>query len=99
MVVFICDFLHRRRYLSKSWMKKKKLKTSVIAAVVVVVVVTVVVTVAVVVVVATAPWFRQIGNFSKPEPNKEASDLRPDLIISRTEAFNLCHRRCIASLL
>ena len=81
MVVFICDFLHRRRYLSKSWMKKKKLKTSVIAAVVVVV------TVAVVVVVATAPWFRQIGNFSKPEPNKEASDLRPDLIISRAEVL------------
>ena len=87
MVVFICDFLHRRRYLSKSWMKKKKLKTSVIAVAVVVVA------------IATAPWFRQIGNFSKPEPNKEASDLRPDFIISRTEAFNLCHRRCIASLL
>ena len=87
MVVFICDFLHRRRYLSKSWMKKKKLKTSVIAVAVVVVA------------IATAPWFRQIGNFSKPEPNKEASDLRPDLIIPRTEAFNLCHRRCIASLL
>ena len=75
-------------------MKKKKLKTSAIAVAVAVVVVVVVV-----VVVATAPWFRQIGNFSKPEPNKEASDLRPDLIISRTEAFNLCHRRCIASLL
>ena len=59
-------------------MKKKKLKTSAIAIAVVV---------AVAVVVATAPWFRQIGNFSKPEPNKEASDLRPDLIISRAEVL------------
>ena len=82
-------------------MKKKKLKTSAIAIAVVVAVAVAVVVVAVVavVVVATAPWFRQIGNFSKPEPNKEASDLRPDLIISRVEGFNLCHRRCIASLL
>ena len=69
-------------------MKKKKLKTSVIAVAVVVVAAVVVIAVAIVVVaIATAPWFRQIGNFSKPEPNKEPSDLRPDLIISRAEVL------------